>query len=57
MYKLKSKFLVMEMEIKKYEEMGYVQLKAFPSEYVLMYRLKDCSKVRIYENGKTWEYS
>ena len=47
----------MEKLIKKYEKQGYEVLKKFPGEYVLMYRYKDAYKVRIYENGKVWEYS
>lgn len=57
MYRLKGNFLEMEMEIEKYEKKGYKILKEFPGEYVLMYNYENCSKVRIYENGKTWKYS
>jgi len=40
----------------KHEALGYKFALAFPGEYVLMYREKDGSKVRIYENGTVWEY-
>jgi len=46
----------MEEDIKKYEDKGYYVALKFPSEYVLMYRIKDGAKVRIYENGYIWEY-
>lgn len=43
-------------KIKEYEDLNYEKAKVFLNEYVLMYRWEDGRKVRIYEDGKVWEY-
>lgn len=39
-----------------YETRGYEVLKDFPDEYLLMADIKNGLFVRLYYNGKVWEY-
>jgi hypothetical protein len=49
--------IMMERVKETYRLLGYSQEKDFPDEYYLMWDPQTLQFVRIYYNGKIWEYS